>query len=491
MIRVAGAILSGVVQALLPALPASGVVALVMLVPLLRALDGASARTTVLLAIAYATALGVLAIVPWLAPALAAYFALSDPRATVYALALVAVLALAHGTVLGACLTLRPRACGAWQVLWYGSLWALWEALRSYVPPAFPAAALSASLDRMPALLQLASVTGVAGITAAVVAANAGCAALLDRTPPRAARLRAAATGLAIVAMAVLWGERRLATPLDTPTDAPVVLAVDLAARDAAQSTLERLIAATPASDGRRRDLVLWPESAITSDLARDRAAWRRLTDFVARGGTTLVTGGVTLALEPGGGTTRFNALHVLRPRFAIESYHKRLLVPLAEAWPALLGTPPASLEPVAAGRELPVLAAGDTRFGPSICFEIADAASVRALARDGARFVVNLTNDAFFAGVSAPHVAWARLRAIESGLPVVRVANAGTSVVFDPLGRAVAMHEAREGPGTLEAAVPAQQPTPYVATGELFLPACLTMVGIGMMASVRVRARR
>ncbi|MBY0279375.1 hypothetical protein K2Z84_28905, partial [Candidatus Binatia bacterium] len=304
MIRLAGAILSGVVQAFLPALPARDVAALVMLVPLLCALDGATARTSVLLAIAYATALGVLAIVPWLAPALAAYFALPDARATAYALALVVVLAVVHGALLGIFLTLRPRAAGAWQVLWYGALWALWEALRSYVPPAFPAAALSASLGDAPALLQLASVTGVAGVTAAVVAANAGIAALLDRAAPRAARLRAAATGLAILALTLLWGERRLATVIDTPADAPVVLAVDPSARDAAQSTLERLLAATPASDGKRRDLVLWPESAITSDLARDRAAWRRLTDFVAHSGVTLVTGGVALALEPGGGTT-------------------------------------------------------------------------------------------------------------------------------------------------------------------------------------------
>lgn len=491
MIGIASALLSGGVQALLPTLPGQDVVALVVLVPLLRALDGAGTRACLLLAVAYATALGEVAIVPWLAPALATYFALPETHALAYAAALVAVLAVVHGLALGTVLALRPRRCGAWRVLWYGALWAAWEALRSYVPPGFPAAVLGASLGDAPALLQLASVTGVAGITAAVVAANAGVAALLDRTAPRAARLRASTTGLAIVALATLWGERRLASPVDTPADAPVVVAVDVGAHDAAQSTLERLIAATPPPAG-RRDLVVWPESAITSDLARDRAAWRRLTDFVTQTGATLAAGGMTLVLEPDGGTTRFNSLHVIRPRFAIESYHKRLLVPLAEAWPALLGAPPASLEPVAAGRELPLIAAGDTRFGPSICFEIADAASVRSLARAGARFVANVTNDAFFAAAAAPHLAWARLRAIESGLPVVRVANAGVSAVFDPLGRMVASSGPAAGrPTVLEAAVPAGRATPYVATGDVFLLACLTMVLIGAVGSGRMRACR
>jgi apolipoprotein N-acyltransferase len=82
-------------------------------------------------------------------------------------------------------------------------------------------------------------------------------------------------------------------------------------------------------------------------------------------------------------------------------------------------------------------------------------------------------------------------VRAIESGLPVVRVANAGTSVVFDALGRAVASSTPDVGPGVLEAAVPEPRPTTYVATGDLFLLACLLIVVIGAVGSVRVLARR
>ena len=174
-----------------------------------------------------------------------------------------------------------------------------------------------------------------------------------------------------------------------------------------------------------------------------------------------------------------------------MQSYHKRLLVPFAESWPDAFGEPPKALEPVSAGSALPVFDTGSARVGPAICFEIADAASVRALARDGARFLVNLTNDAWFRGTEAPHLPWAQIRAIESGLPVVRVANAGRSVIFDPLGRAVAQSEPTGPVGVLEGTVPPAIATVYVATGEVFLPACAAVVVLGLVASVVGTARR
>jgi apolipoprotein N-acyltransferase len=498
---VGGAILTGVLQALLPYLPAQSALALVVMVPLFVALERASADETIVAAIAYALVLGEVAILPWLGPALGRYFDLSWARSQTLAAAIVAVLALLHGGALGAVLALRPPRTGSLRVLWYAALWVTWEALRPYVPPYFPAAALGASLERSPALLQVASVTGMGGVTAVVVAANAGIAALVAREGSRAGRRRAFATGIALAALATAWGAARLATPLPAPPDAPVVLAVDLVATEPAASTLDALIAATPIEGtratadrprrGGRPDVVLWPESAINLDLARDRAAWRRLGEFVERADTTLVTGGLTFAIAEDGRSERFNSLHVLRPRFGLHSYHKRLLVPLAESWPSFLGAPPAALEPVVAGSSLPVLDAGGWRFGPLICFEIADAASARALARGGASFLVNVTNDAWFRRTEAPHLRWARIRAIESGLPVVRVANAGTSVIFDPMGREVATSEPAAPVGLLEAAIPPAVDTVYVATGEVFLPACATVVALGVVASIVVGVRR
>jgi apolipoprotein N-acyltransferase len=483
------AMLAGAAQATLPSLPwpLQLPVACVVLVPLLVALPYASARVTVVAGIVYATVLAEVAFLPWLGAALGRYFALSWPAAQLLSATVAATLGLFHGTVLGAALALRPRGTGALVVLWYGALWALWEPLRDWVPPYFQGAALGASLENSLALLQLASVTGVAGVTAVVVAANAGIAGLSTRTASRAARARACATGVALVAVATAWGATRLATPLPAARDdATTVLAIDVDASDASESTLDVLLQATPAEP--RVDLVLWPESALNLDLARDRAAWRRVADFVAQRDTTLVTGGITVQLADADAEKRFNALHVVRPGFGIESYHKRLLVPLTEAWPAFLGDPPDALEPVDAGTTLPVLHAGRSAFGPLVCFEIGDAASARTLARDGARFLLHASNDVWFRGTEAPHLRWARVRAIESGLPVVRVANAGMSGVIDPHGRVVFSSTPSSRPGVLAARVPEPVPTAFVATGEWFLPACAIVVLLGAVASVGSR---
>ena len=340
--------------------------------PLLVALDGASAGESFVAAVAYTFALAATAILPWLGPALLPYFALTTARAQLLAVAIVALLAATHGALLGLALALRPRRAGPFLVLWYGALWASWEGLRTYAPPRFPGAALAASFEHAPALLQLASLTGVAGVTAVVVAANAGVAALFAHGTTRRMRGLACATGLGLGVVAIAWGAARLTTAVVALPDAPSVLAVDLVAADAAASTLDAFIAATPTDRGARHDLVLWPESAISADLARDRAAWRRISQFVEQSGATLVTGGLTFGIGPDGRAERFNSLHVIRPRYGMQSYHKRLLVPFAESWPDVFGEPPKALEPVSAGSALPVFDTGSARFGPAICFEIA-----------------------------------------------------------------------------------------------------------------------
>jgi apolipoprotein N-acyltransferase len=112
------------------------------------------------------------------------------------------------------------------------------------------------------------------------------------------------------------------------------------------------------------------------------------------------------------------------------------------------------------------------------ICFEITDARDASTLARQGAHFIVNPTNDVWFSGL-APHVPWAAVRAVETGVPVVRAANAGVSAVFDRFGRRLAMSDAT-APALLASTVPAGQPTLYTRGGNFFLGACVATVIVG-----------
>jgi apolipoprotein N-acyltransferase len=77
--------------------------------------------------------------------------------------------------------------------------------------------------------------------------------------------------------------------------------------------------------------------------------------------------------------------------------------------------------------------------IGPLICYEVIFPGEVRKLAAAGARWLVNITNDAWFGDAAKPqHLAMTRMRAIENRLPLIRAANTGISAVFDHMGREI-----------------------------------------------------
>ena len=97
---------------------------------------------------------------------------------------------------------------------------------------------------------------------------------------------------------------------------------------------------------------------------------------------------------------------------------------------------------------------------------------------------IVNVTNDGWFGQSTGPHqhLAQARMRAIEQGLPMVRVANTGISAMIDPHGRILG-RIALGDEGVLDLGLPAAlPPTPYSRTGDwpviILLFAALFLLG-------------
>ena len=105
----------------------------------------------------------------------------------------------------------------------------------------------------------------------------------------------------------------------------------------------------------------------------------------------------------------------------------------------------------------------------PLICYEAVFAHYVGA-AIDRPDFLIQLTNDAWFGTFAGPkqHLAQAKMRAIEQGLPMARAANTGISAMIDPYGRvlnSLALNEAGFVDGLLPKPLP---PTVYSALGDL-----------------------
>jgi apolipoprotein N-acyltransferase len=244
-----------------------------------------------------------------------------------------------------------------------------------------------------------------------------------------------------------------------------------------------------PRESGGKR-LVLWPESGLADYLrpGYPQRYYDRMTAFgdpdLARRrigrligtGSVLLTGAVDLEIADGYAVAARNAVTALDAEGAIlGGYAKAHLVPYGEYLPMRPLLEPLGLSRLVAGtidfwpgpgpRTLDLGEHG--RAGIQICYEIVFSGQV---AERGNRpdYIFNPSNDGWF-GVFGPpqHLAQARLRAIEEGLPVLRATTTGISAVIDGHG-VVRHHLPMHRAGRIDAAVPrALSPTPFARLGH------------------------
>jgi apolipoprotein N-acyltransferase len=206
--------------------------------------------------------------------------------------------------------------------------------------------------------------------------------------------------------------------------------------------------------------------------------------------GGLLITGAPRTDPPPLPGRNIWNSLAVIDGSGTIlATYDKFHLVPFGEYVPfrGILpiesvagGTVDYSAGPGPRTLRLP----GLPPVGPLICYEVIFPHAVVDEA-DRPAWLLNLTNDAWYGFTSGPfqHFAITRVRAVEEGLPMVRVANNGISGIIDAHGR-VLNWLPLDAVGFLDGALPvALPPTPYARWGDwLFL--ALLLAGAGFVAA-------
>ena len=249
---------------------------------------------------------------------------------------------------------------------------------------------------------------------------------------------------------------------------------------------------ATPLGDN---TLVIWPESALPFLVDESPAALREIADLLP-GGARLLLG--ALRREQGPPQRVFNSIVAIDGDGQIEAvYDKVRLVPFGEFLPLSRWLDPIGIrrfitapQGFAAGETTPVMRLpGLAPFVPLVCYEAIFPQQARR--HDQAKWLLNLTNDAWFGTSSGPyqHLAQARFRAIETGLPMVRVANTGITAIFDGYGRKIG--ELKLGmEGTLDAFLPQASPeTLYARFGDLlFFMAILATAAMTVRISLSTR---
>lgn len=308
---------------------------------------------------------------------------------------------------------------------------------------------------------QAGSVIGLMGLCLVALATLASPAALFDDASPRA---RHRPLVLAVLLLAALWagGQWRLATTeVGTVPDVRLRLMQpdlpqDQKFRYDARRKVMDLYIATSESQGGLAGVthLFWPESAFPFFLEREPEALARMVAMLPRG-TTLVTGAARFQPVPGRDRPDiYNSVRVIGSDGTIHAHADKVhLVPFGEYLPFQETLEAVGLE--ALTRVRGGFAAASTRAlldipglppaVPLICYEAIFPDEVMPAGATGDTrpgFLLNLSNDAWFGITPGPHQHFeqSRLRAIEQGLPLVRVTNNGISAIVDPLGRITGM---------------------------------------------------
>jgi apolipoprotein N-acyltransferase len=384
------------------------------------------------------------------------------------------------------------------------------EWLRGHVLTGFPWNAFGYALTEPLALAQTASLIGLWGMTFLSVAIFASPAVLIDgRSRGRKPWIAPLAALLLLAAMGIFGGVRLGLNPTTDVANVKLRIMQPNLQQDvrfnysAKAEVMQKYLtlsdrAAGPQSTGvRDASILIWPESAFPFFLTREADAMAQIADLLPKG-TVLITGSVRAPdLPPGMKITRaYNSVYVIDHDGSVLSIYDKLhLVPFGEYlpfqdWMEKLGF--VQLTKVQGGfipgtRRRSMDIPNAPRMLPLICYEAIFPDDV--VARDDRPgWIVNLTNDGWFGISTGPyqHLQQTRLRAIEEGLPVVRVANTGISAVIDPVGRIVA-HLDLGVEGVLDSRLPAAiAPTFYARTGDI--PAAL-IVAVAIIVVIRRRA--
>ncbi len=393
-------------------------------------------------------------------------------------------------------LTALPRVI-AFALAWTAAEW-----LRGHLFTGFPWLLAGYGWVPWTPVLQTAAVTGVYGLSLLTMLV-AGLPALLGcPATPRRHALGWLGGGLGLFVMLALAGLARLDS---SDTGMVEGVRLRLVQANVAQSLKydRRVIegnfnhhlqlSLTPSAT--QPTTVIWPETAITFFLSQDERHRYALAGAVPPGGLIL-TGAPRATMGERNVVQFWNSMEALDYTGAIVgSYDKAHLVPFGEyfpwrhwlpAWVVTIAAGPSDFSPGPGPRTLRL--PGLPPVSPLICYEAIFPGAVTDSA-DRPQWLLNLTNDAWYGQSVGPHQHFAisQTRAVEEGLPLVRVANTGISGVVDAYGRITARLGLGQT-GFLDAELPRALPaaTVYGRWGDAVLLGLVLLSGLLLIVFAR-----
>ncbi len=334
------------------------------------------------------------------------------------------------------------------RVIVFAVLWAASEWIRSWILTGFPWNLMATVWTFSPEIIQAAAYVGPYGLGMMTVAV-AGLPALFLFGQGRRRASRALSIGLAL--FVALWGGGylRIQGAPEAAVDEVLLRLVqpNIAQhlkwqRDLRLGHVRKQMQMSLLPAAQKPTHIIWAETAVPYNLSAAPKLRAAMAAAVPPRGL-LITGAPRSETNADGKQIAYNSIHAINADSAIiATYDKRHLVPFGE------------YVPLRSILQFSKLTAGRVDFHPGttprvitlpglpplaalICYEVIFPAEAGKF-ESRPQWILNLTNDAWFGVTSGPHqhLAAAQVRAVELGLPVVRVANTGISAVIDAVGR-------------------------------------------------------
>jgi apolipoprotein N-acyltransferase len=337
-------------------------------------------------------------------------------------------------------------------------IWVSLEYLRALLITGFPWCLLGYSQFSHLFVIQVSDITGVYGISFLIVAVNALIYLLaFNRDSMKGKRWLILDTSIVVglVLVCLNYGIGSLSDRNRSDKKAESIITsviqgnIDQSVKwDPAymKSTMDTYIDLTRSAMNSRPGLIVWPESAAPFFFQDNTEYSEDMYKLAQESGVWLIFG--CPAYEQNGlDYIYYNRVCLISPNGSFDGYYDKIhLVPFGEYVPLKRFIPfvhrlVASEGEFSPGKESGLLKMHDTTTGALICYEAILPGLARKEVKNGARILVNVTNDAWFGMTSAPnqHLAMCVFRAVENKRPLVRSANTGFSAFIDPSGRITA----------------------------------------------------
>jgi len=401
----------------------------------------------------------------------------------------------------GALIRLCEPAPVGWRWAVCGAAWVLADALRLHLGFAsIPWGSLAYSQIEFAPLAQLASLAGIYGVGFVIVGFAAAVAegsvlAWQRRWPRGSERLELALPALLLL-VAITWGAARTEPPAAGELRVGFVQAGVYDPQEDPRSTrrgvLERYREQTLRAVEEGAQFVVWPASSVPGRIPFDSGLVRYLEMLAREAERPLLVGSSGedksqpgLRQQP----TANSAFLIDASGEFVERYDKIRLLPFNEylplrgviEWPLWAG---GGIVDARAGERRTVFTAAGARIALLICWENFFPADFRESVMQEVDFVVSMTNEAFTGDRLALHqmLTMNRFRAIESGVPVVRVSTTGISAAIDRHGRLreALLQDGGRIDGHRVTSVPlGSAPTLYARLGDWFPVSCALGLGV------------